>query len=94
VAGSCECGDEPSGSSATELISYTILEELAVFEASIARSYSCLTFSDSFFCLITMWSLVVYLGQMLPNVYSLYPSLKCFMNFAPPSTRTNSHKHI
>jgi hypothetical protein len=28
VAGCCECGDEPSGSGVTELISCTILEEL------------------------------------------------------------------
>jgi hypothetical protein len=42
VAGCCECGDEPSGSCATELVSYRYLLELI----------TCLTCEWNFFSLL------------------------------------------
>jgi hypothetical protein len=40
--------------------------------------------------LTNLWTL----KQRFPNVYSLRLMLKCFINIALPSTRTNSNKHI
>jgi hypothetical protein len=44
VAGCCECGDEPSGSCATELISYFILE------VSVRSRTIVLLSGNSFLC--------------------------------------------
>jgi hypothetical protein len=37
VAGCCECGDEPSGSCATELVSYEVLMAVKIFDARLLR---------------------------------------------------------